>query len=472
MHDLDTRTAVFELDEKGHRIRVIARALKISRNAVRKILRSKQKAVPPLERAQKAEPHLERIRELYAECEGNLVRVQEKLAEEQVDLSYPTLTRFCRLHGIGVKEKRPAGEYHFAPGEEMQHDTSPHRVKVGDARRGLQCASVVLCHSRMIFAQCYPSFNRFYCKVFLTAAIRFFAGACGRCMVDNTSVVIAHGTGKNAVPAPEMAAFSGRFGFNFEAHEKGDANRSARVERPFHYIENNFYPGRSFENLADLNAQFIDWCRQSNGRHRRHLQAAPVELYQAERPHLKPLPLHIPEVYALHHRVVDLCGYVHVHTNRYSVPPELIGRTVEARESIDRIRVFHGHELMVTHERLEEGKRQRVSLPEHRYPGRWKHRGQNPPPLPEEKILRAGAPELGALVDAIKRQRGGRAVKPIRDLHRLYLDYPTDPLCAALRVALEYGLYDVKRIEQIVLKNIAGDFFRLPTPPDKEEDDE
>jgi transcriptional regulator with XRE-family HTH domain len=429
MHDLDTRTAVFELNEKGQGIRAIARALKISRNAVRKILRSRQKEVPSLERAQKAEPHLERIRELYAECEGNLVRVQEKLTDEKVELSYPTLTRFCRLHGIGVKEKT-------------------------------------------LFAQCYPTFNRFYCKVFLTAAIRFFAGTCGRCMVDNTSVVIAHGTGKNAVAAPEMAAFSDRFGFDFEAHEKGDANRSARVERPFHYIEHNFYPGRSFEALRDLNAQFVDWCRQSNGRHRRQLQAAPVELYQAERPHLKPLPLHIPEVYALHHRVVDLCGYVHVHTNRYSVPPDLIGRTVEVRESIDRIRVFRGHEQMVTHERLEEGKRQRVSLPEHRYPGRWKQRDQNPPPLPEEKVLRAAAPELGALVDVIKRHRGGRAVKPLRDLHRLYLDYPTEPLCAALRVALEYGLYEVKRIEQMVLKNIAGDFFRLPAPPDKEEDDE
>jgi hypothetical protein len=95
----------------------------------------------------------------------------------------------------------------------------------------------------MMFAQVYTTFNRFYCKVFLTEAIKsFFQGAARRCMVDNTSVVIARGTGKNAIPAPEMKAFGDRFGFHFEAHEKGDANRSARVEGPFYYIERNFYP--------------------------------------------------------------------------------------------------------------------------------------------------------------------------------------------------------------------------------------
>ncbi len=54
------------------------------------------------------------------------------------------------------------------------------------------------------------------------------------------------------IPAPEMAAFAERFGFVFRAHEKGDANRSARVERPFHFIEHNFLAGRTFADLADL----------------------------------------------------------------------------------------------------------------------------------------------------------------------------------------------------------------------------
>jgi transposase len=52
-----------------------------------------------------------------------------------------------------------------------------------------------------------------------------------------------------------MEAFAERFGFRFEAHERGDANRSARVERPFDFIENNFLAGRRFASWDDLNQQ-------------------------------------------------------------------------------------------------------------------------------------------------------------------------------------------------------------------------
>ena len=48
--------------------------------------------------------------------------------------------------------------------------------------------------------------------MFLTDAVRFFGGAAKDCMIDNSSVVVAGGTGKNAVMAPEMVAFATRFG--------------------------------------------------------------------------------------------------------------------------------------------------------------------------------------------------------------------------------------------------------------------
>ncbi|MEL6185075.1 MAG: hypothetical protein AAFU79_10660 [Myxococcota bacterium] len=65
-------------------------------------------------------------------------------------------------------------------------------------------------------------------------------------MIDNSSVIIAQGRGKDARPTPAMQALAHRFGFRFEAHAVGHANRSGRVERPFRYIENNFYKGRTF----------------------------------------------------------------------------------------------------------------------------------------------------------------------------------------------------------------------------------
>ncbi len=94
------------------------------------------------------------------------------------------------------------------------------------------------------------------------------------------------------------------------------------------------------------------------------------------------------------------------------------------------------------------------------------------PPVAEEAVLRAAGPELATLVDALRVRHGGRAVRAMRQLHRIYLDYPTEAVVAAVRRALEFGLVDLHRIEQMVLKRIAGDFFRLPTPEDDDDDDD
>ena len=468
MLDHDTRTAVFRLREQGHGARAIARALGIARNSVRQVLQSGERQVPRLERCSQLDPQLDAVRSLHRRCRGNLVRVGELLEEQGIRVAYSTLTAFCRRHDIGGRPKRPAGRYHFDPGQEMQHDTSPHGVKVGGQHRKFQCASLVLCYSRMLYTQLYPRWSRFECRVFLSEALQYLGGAADRCMIDNSSVVIASGTGANAVPAAPMKALADRFDFHFRAHELGDANRSARVERPFHYIENNFYRGRRFESVADLNGQLREWCDKVNRKHKPSLKAKPIELFAAEYPALKRLPIHIPRVYDLHSRRVDVEGYVCLHRNRYSVPVALLGRTVEIRESIDRVRVFDGHRIVAQHERLDPGQGRRVCLPEHRLDAR-RHR-KPAPPLPEERRLRAAAPELAALVDALRKRHGGQAARAVRRLHRFWQDYPLEPLRKAVGHAVHYGLLDLNRIEVMVLRNIAGDYFRLPA--NSEEDDD
>ena len=209
------RTAILELHSRGMGKREIARTLGISRVAVRKVLRSNSTAVPELQRPEKAEPYRQQILELFATCKGNLVRVHEELQAAGADLSYSAMTAFCRRHGIGYKPPVAAGRYDFAPGEELQHDTSPHEVELAGKKRKVQTASAVLCYSRMLFFQCYPTFQRFDCKVFLTDALRYLGGATTRVMIDNTHVVVLRGSGRDMVPVPEMAGFAERFGFEF-----------------------------------------------------------------------------------------------------------------------------------------------------------------------------------------------------------------------------------------------------------------
>lgn len=466
MHDEATRTAVLRLARRDPppSARAIATAVGISRDSVETILASGQAAVVPKERPTKLDPHLQRIQDLFVVCRTNLVRVQEKLEDEGITVPYATLTAFCRRHDIGKKPKERVGQYHFEPGEEMQHDTSPHQIVIGDRERRMQCASLVLCYSTRVYAQVYPRFDRFYAKAFMTEAIQHFGGAAGRCVVDNTSVVIAHGTGKNAVPAPEMKALADRFGFEWMAHELGDKNRSAHVERPFDYIENNFYPGRTFVDLADLNTQLREWCERADHKPKRRLRTTPIALFATERSALKGLPLHIPEVYDLVRRTVDLEGFVHYYSNRYSVEDTLIGHEVEVRASLTLIRIVVRHNDVTVHVRIEDGKHASRTLPEHAKKRR--PRADSAPPIAEEGPLRAAAPELATLVDAIKKRHGGRAVRPIRRLHAMFIEYPTEPFVAGVRQALEYGLLDPERIERIVLRQISGNFFRQPPRED------
>src|SRR5208282_1502072 len=132
------RTTILELHAQRVSKREIARVLGISRVAVRKVLRSKSTAVPELHRSEKAEPHRQQILELFDQCKGNLVRVHEELVAGGAQLSYPALTAFCRRHGIGYQPPVAAGQYDFAPGEELQHDTSPHEVELAGRRRKVQ----------------------------------------------------------------------------------------------------------------------------------------------------------------------------------------------------------------------------------------------------------------------------------------------------------------------------------------------
>jgi hypothetical protein len=330
----------------------------------------------------------------------------------------------------------------------------------------VQCASLVMCYSRDLYAQVYPRWSRFECRVFLSEAIGHFGGAAGRCVIDNSSVVIARGTGADAVPAPEMQALEQRFGFKFLAHKLGDANRSGRVERPFHYIENNFYPGRTFASVDDLNAQLRDWCEKVRRKPKRHLPRLPVELFMAEKPALSPLPLHVPEVYDVHDRRVGVEGYVQLHTNRYPAPDVFIGRHLQVHETLRKVRLFDGHKLVVEYDKRAFGANERVPV----LPGQHRRglRTKTPPPSHEEQVLRGVDPALGRLVDAMKKRDGGRALKSVRRLYRMYLDYSTDALVHIARDVEGYGLLELARIEKLVLKHIGGEFFRLPTDDDKE----
>ena len=397
------------------------------------------------------------------ECRGNVVRVQEELERRhKVTATYSSLTRFCRQEHISRPNPQQTVKIVTGPGEEMQHDTSLYTISLGGRKVRRQCASLVLGYSRRLFLRFYPRFDRFACKLFLTEALRFMGGSCRICVIDNSSVILACGAGSMAEVSPEMEAFERRFAFRFLAHELGHANRKGKIERPYSYIEGNFLVGRSFKDDADLNRQARQWLdEKANIRRLRELGASPQELFAAEHPHLQSLPLYVPEVYRVHQREVDAYGYIHLDDRRYSVPHGLVGKTLWVRETEDTVILLDGHKELVRHPKLTNPAGPfKSTLPEHAYRRR---RLPADHVFPQEVALKALGDQAQAYLEGLKAARRGRAYRwSLKILHRLLGHYSAQDLVAALAKALEHSLWDVRRIEGILLQQLGRERFKLP----------
>lgn len=446
------------LRRKQTPVRQISRLLKISTNTVRQVIRR-----PNKDERKKDNPHEQItpvVGELLVRCKGNVVRVQELLQDEHdYGIPYSSLTRLVRETGLRPEKKKVrAGAYEFGPGEEMQHDTSPHRIILGGKKAAAQCAGLVLAYSRKLFIQYYPSFTQFEAKVFLTEAFGFMEGTCPRCVIDNTSVIVAGGSGPDAQIAPEMERFGAIFDVRFRPHAVGDPNRKARIERQFSYIEGNFLAGRSFEDWRDLNARAKDWCMKvANTKFKRSLGMSPEQACVLEKPRLQVLPPYVPPAYQTLHRLCDVDGYVCVDTNRYSVPERLIGKRLEVHKGWDDIQVYFGRRKVAHHRRVIDNRGSKVTAPGHHAP---KHQVRTRrQPCPEQEALTGHCDLLDRYVTALKKRSNGRAVRPMRMLLELKRTYPEDAFIKALEEASRYGLYDLIRLEQMILSYVAGDFF-------------
>jgi hypothetical protein len=373
------------------------------------------------------------VKDAFQRCKGNVVRVAEVLSDEhQLVIPYSTLTRMVRE--IGLREDAPtqrSGQYTFGPGEEMQHDTSPHRLIMGGRQITAQAAALVLAYSRRAVLRYYPAFTRFEAKVFLRAALLALEGP--RRVIDNTSSW-SRRAAAGAIIAPEMESFAKIFGFTFVPHRIGDPDRKGRVEKFFSYAENNFLAGRTFTDWQDLNQQAQEWCRKhADTRYMKVLDMSPREASLMEKPHLIPLPAYVPPVYQTQHRHVDVEGYVAIDTNRYSVPERFIGKIVEVQKHWDTVKIYHGRNLIAEHQRVIGERLKRITTPG--------HYSSLPPrktagPSTEEKALAGRSPALDQYLALIKKRFPGRGGARLQRLLHLQRTYPADAFLAAVEARL------------------------------------
>jgi hypothetical protein len=154
-----------------------------------------------------------------------------------------------------------------------------------------------------------------------------------------------------------------------------------------------------------------------------------------------------------------------VETNRYSVPEKFVGKTLTVYKYPAEIQICHRDRSIATHPRLIHQRDAKHTIAEHHPTPRRAPRA----PLLEEELLRGEHPILERYAAALKQHSPRVAVRQLRRLLEMKRTYPAAPLLAALEQALRFGLFDLGRLENLVLKHVAGDFFNLDA--DKPDDD-
>jgi transposase len=182
---------------KGKSIKEIVRELKVSRNTVRKVLRSKATA---FEYARSVQPHpklgawqadLDRMlaaNEAKSPRERlTLIRLFEELRELGYEGGYDAVRRHARARrrARGSLTAEAYVPLSFAPGEAYQFDWSHEIVVLNGATTTVKVAHVRLCHSRMLFVRAYPRETQEMVFDAHDRAFAFFHGACGRGIYDN-----------------------------------------------------------------------------------------------------------------------------------------------------------------------------------------------------------------------------------------------------------------------------------------------
>ena len=459
----DKRGAIYRLHKEGMGVRKIARSLRVNRGTVSEIIKEKG-VMPESRRKDKIELDPELLIKLYKDCDGWVQRIHEILTEKEgIEIGYSTLTLKIRELGLGASRNQRSDQVPDRPGEEMQHDTSPYRVKLGDRSVLVQASLLYFRYSKVRYLKFYRSFNRFKMKCFFHEALTFWNYAAGICIIDNTNLARLHGTGKNAVIVLEMEQFAKQYGFAFVCHEIRHSNRKAGNERGFFTVVTNFFAGRKFENMEDLNRQAFFWATdRSANRPTGKTRLIPAAAFEYEKPYLNELPVYVEPPYLVHDRRTDQYGYASFDGNFYWIPGTK-RYDVKVLQYSDYLKIYHNRKLLGEYEMPPEGVKNETIDPKGQSKPKHQPKYRKKPTAQEEQTLRATSEEVNAYLNFAIKKGGRQKHRFIRELYGLHKKLAPSLFIKTVKRALKYRITDTKTIERIAILLMKEGNYDVPS---------
>ena len=464
MIEPDKRKAVYLLNQQGMGVREIARSLKLSPTTVMTIVAQKGE-MPEAVRKDKVRIDQDLLIRLYSDCQGRAQRVYEKLTEEEgISVAYSTLTQMLREQGFGKKSKMRCGKEPDMPGAEMQHDTSDYRVRFGAALFRVIGSLLYFRYAKVRYLKFYRSFNRFRMKCFLHEGLAHWGYAAGVCIIDNTSLACLRGTGKNAVIVPEMEQFARQYAFMFVCHEKGHSNRKAGNERGFYTVDTNFFPGRSFESLEDMNRQAFEWSTvRSANRPTGKTRLIPSVAFEYEKSYLNKLPPYVEPPYCIHKRGTDQYGYASFDGNFFWIPGTK-RHDVKILQYADHLKIYRHRELLGRYLLPADGVKNEVISPQGGPQPSYRPTQRKKPTAQEEKILRSLGQPVDDYLNFALAKSGKSKHRFVRELFGLHRKVAPAVLIQAIERAFKYRITNIATIENIIVLQLRNSSFQATLP--------
>ncbi|MCK8782484.1 IS21 family transposase, partial [Rhizobium sp. NTR19] len=259
---------------QGWSVKKIARELNVSRNTVRKIVRSDateftyKREHQPLPRIGAWRGDVERF---LISNEGKpsrerltLIRIYEEVRALGYDGSYDTVRRYAKswAKARGTVTSEAYVPLYYAPGEAYQFDWSHEIVLIQGVTTTVKVAHVRLCHSRMMFVRAYMRESQEMVFDAHDEAFAFFRGTCTRGIYDNMKTAVeAVFVGKGRVYNRRFLQMCSQYLVQPVACTPASGWEKGQVENQVGLVRERFFtPRLRVKSLEELNAWLLDKC--------------------------------------------------------------------------------------------------------------------------------------------------------------------------------------------------------------------